>query len=82
MLGLPRVGFLGLMEDAPDATELVNFVREKVESVNVPLLEEAPRASYLPLQVQITETSAPMVQKKPKTDAKPGKVTVKGKKAA
>ena len=54
-LALPRVGFLGLMDGAPHATPLVEYVREHVPSVEVPWLKEAAVAKYLPLKVSAVQ---------------------------
>jgi ribonuclease P/MRP protein subunit POP3 len=46
-LGVPRVGVLGLMGDAPDAGALIEVIREKLEPMEVPWLEQALAADYL-----------------------------------
>ncbi len=75
-LGLPRVGFVGLMEDAPNARSLIDFVREQVPAVEAAYLNEISAGVYLPVNINAISTSAPVRPKKTKdegTDAKHGK---------
>ncbi|KAI9861642.1 MAG: hypothetical protein M1824_002072, partial [Vezdaea acicularis] len=51
-LGIPRVCFLGLLEDAPGAENVIRYIREHVAVVSVPWLSEASQGTYLPLQVK------------------------------
>jgi len=64
-LGLPRVSFLGLLEEAePQARPLVELVRDCVPEIEVPWLKEARDPTYKPLKVNVIETSAPVATKK------------------
>lgn len=55
-LGLPRAGVVGVLEGAPGSELLAGYVRQHVQPVEVPWIEEATRGEYLPLQTQ-TEVS-------------------------
>ena len=49
-LGQPRVGMLGVMEEAPSAHTLIASVRERVPPIEVPWLEEAIAGRYLDMK--------------------------------
>ena len=55
-LGLPRVGVIGIMDDAPGARPLLEYARQKVPAMDVPWLREACEARYLDVNV-LTEHS-------------------------
>ncbi len=63
-LGTPRVGIVGLLDEAPAAEGLVRLVRELVAAVDVPWLQEATIGKYMPVNIKTIETSAPVVQKR------------------
>ncbi|KZF21581.1 hypothetical protein L228DRAFT_239547 [Xylona heveae TC161] len=67
-LGHPRVGFIGIMEDAPHAAPLLDYVRSHVSPVRVPWLEETGKGNYLPVQVRSLKTFAPVVKKRENSD--------------
>ncbi|KAL1625160.1 RNase P and RNase MRP subunit [Neofusicoccum ribis] len=50
-LGVPRVGVIGIMEDAPGAEPLIKYAREKVSATDVPWLREASEGRYLGVNV-------------------------------
>ena len=52
-LGIPRVGVIGIRNDAPDATPLLNFVKEHVPTVDVPWLKNAEKAEFLPVAINV-----------------------------
>ncbi|KAF2100377.1 hypothetical protein NA57DRAFT_54469 [Rhizodiscina lignyota] len=54
-LGLPRAGVVGLMEGAPGTDALIEYVRSKVEPIDVPWLREAAEAKYMGLKVDAVE---------------------------
>ena len=60
-LGIPRVGLIGLMEGAPAASPLIEFVKQHVPEVEVPWLVEAEAGVYLPVQINIIHTTAPLI---------------------
>lgn len=62
-LGIPRVGIVGLMDGAPAASPLMDFVRKHVPKVEIPWLAEAEAGGYLPVKINIIHTTAPMVSK-------------------
>ncbi|KAH7061113.1 hypothetical protein B0J12DRAFT_646514 [Macrophomina phaseolina] len=51
-LGLPRVGVIGIMEEAPGAGPLIEYARAKVSATEVPWLREASEGLYLPVNVR------------------------------
>ncbi|KAL0263148.1 RNase P and RNase MRP subunit [Diplodia seriata] len=55
-LGLPRVGVIGIMDDAPGAEPLIKYARERVSITDVPWLREASEGHYLQVNV-LTEQS-------------------------
>ncbi|KAI4135135.1 MAG: hypothetical protein LQ347_000923 [Umbilicaria vellea] len=58
-LHLPRVTFVGLFEDAPNATPLIDFVRERVAPIEVPWLKAVSLGLYMPVEIKAIETTAP-----------------------
>lgn len=52
------------MDGAPHAIPLVEYVREHVPIVEVPWLEEAVAANYLPLKVNAVQTGTRMIREK------------------
>ncbi|KAF2456609.1 hypothetical protein BDY21DRAFT_347692 [Lineolata rhizophorae] len=57
-LNLPRVGVVGVLEDAPQAGPLIEFVRAHVAAVEVPWLKDVADGSYKNPHVQHREASA------------------------
>jgi ribonuclease P/MRP protein subunit POP3 len=55
-LGLPRVSFIGILEDAPYSTGLVDLVRESVPAIEIPWLSEIKREEYLGVKINAIET--------------------------
>ncbi|KAI9884710.1 MAG: hypothetical protein M1823_003491 [Watsoniomyces obsoletus] len=62
-LALPRVNFLGLLDGAAEASQLIELVREHVPIVDVPWLAHVKQANFLPLQVEITQCLVPTMNK-------------------
>ena len=60
---LPRVSFVGLFEDASNATPLINFVRERVTPIEVPWLKEVRMGVYMPVEIMALETTTPAESK-------------------
>lgn len=52
LLGLPRVGVIGIIEGAPVPRPLIDYVTNHVQEVSVPWLDES--CQYQSLQVQVT----------------------------
>ena len=46
-LGIPRVGIIGLMDGAPNASSLVEHIRQNVPEMEVAWLREAVKGTYL-----------------------------------
>lgn len=63
-LGLPRVSFLGLRDDAPNCKALVDLIRECVEEIEVPWLDEVKKAEYLETKINSIQTSIGAVKSK------------------
>jgi ribonuclease P/MRP protein subunit POP3 len=67
----PRVGFVGLQVDAPNAHVLLAIARAAVSPVLVPWLDGSQSPRYLPAQIDSLETSVGSKDKeKPKKAAK------------
>jgi len=56
-LNQPRVGVLGLREDAPGSDALLRFVTENLDPVGVPWLEQACSSAYFPASIKTIETT-------------------------
>ncbi len=56
-LGLPRVGFLALRDDAPNSHLLVKFIRDQVPAIDVFWLRDAQLANHQPLEVEANDSS-------------------------
>ncbi len=54
-LALPRVNFLGVLDETPEASQLIEFVREHVPIIDVPWLPDVKQGNFLPLQVEVTQ---------------------------
>lgn len=59
-LGIPRVGMVGLIDGAPSASSLIQFIRENVPEMEVPWLQEAVKGAYLAVKIKATQTSVPL----------------------
>ncbi|KAL6245677.1 RNase P and RNase MRP subunit [Rhinocladiella similis] len=68
-LNQPRVGLLGVQEDAPDADALLHWVSDNVDLVEIPWLEEVSSSTYLPVTVKTSEIAT---SPKPKTRKRKG----------
>lgn len=51
-MGLPRVGVIGVSEDAPGAGPLLEYVRENVDPVEIPWLEKALSGQWMGMTVE------------------------------
>ena len=60
VLGIPRVGMIGLIDGAPFAASLIEFIRQKIPELEVPWLQEAVNGAYLPVKINAIQTSAPL----------------------
>ena len=56
-LGIPRVGLLGLMGNAPSAAQLIQFTQAHVPAVEIPWLQESISGIFLPTNVNTTQTT-------------------------
>lgn len=50
-LGIPRVGIVGLMDHAPNASQLIQLTRTHVPAVEIPWLQESISGVFLPTKV-------------------------------
>ncbi|KAF7857215.1 hypothetical protein EAF04_009456 [Stromatinia cepivora] len=57
VLGLPRVSFLGILDDAPNSKALPDLIRDCVEEIQIPWLDEAKKAEYLETKINSIQTS-------------------------
>jgi hypothetical protein len=74
-LGQVRVGVLGLQEDDQRTGALTTFVRDNVDRIEVPWLEPAHDANYLPVTIKSSETgtkSKPAAEPRKKKRRKSG----------
>ncbi|KAI9827938.1 MAG: hypothetical protein M1819_006881 [Sarea resinae] len=62
-LGLPRVGQVGLLEGAPHAGSLLDYVRQHVPVVEAPWLKDIATKEYLPVKINALQTTSPAVNK-------------------
>jgi ribonuclease P/MRP protein subunit POP3 len=56
VLGLPRVSFIGILEDAPHSKGLIDLVRECVPAIEIPWLTEVKRVEYLGVKINSIKT--------------------------
>ena len=59
VLGIPRVGMVGLMDGAPEASSLIELIRQEVPVVEVPWLQESLKGVYLAVKVKATPSGMP-----------------------
>lgn len=52
-LGIPRVGVIGVLQDAPGARPLIDYVREHVAVVEVPWVKETTEGKYLGTKIDV-----------------------------
>ena len=62
-LKIPRVGPIGLLEDAPGSAPLINYVREMVPALEVPWLHKMIAGIYIPVEIKAIHTTAPIEPK-------------------
>lgn len=77
-LHLPRVSFVGLFEDAPNATALIDLVRERVAPIEVPWLKAVSLGLYMPVEIKAIETTTPaelMTAKRKQERSDVGRIT-------
>ena len=55
-LGLPRVSFIGILENAPHSKGLIELVRGSVPEIEIPWLTEVKRGEYLGVKINAIET--------------------------
>ena len=76
-LGIPRLGLVGLMDNAPAASQLIQLIRTHVPAVEIPWLQESISGVFLPTIVNTIHTTTSAESKKigrakgstkPKTD--------------
>jgi len=52
-LGIPRVGVIGVLQDAPGAGPLIDYVREHVVAVEVPWVKETMEGKFLGTKIDM-----------------------------
>ncbi len=62
-LGIPRVSFIGILEGAPHSKPLIELVRECVPETEIPWLQQATQANYLPVKIKSIETFSTVIKK-------------------
>ncbi|TGO56258.1 hypothetical protein BCON_0080g00160 [Botryotinia convoluta] len=63
-LGLPRVSFLGILDDAPNSKALVDLIRDCVGEIEIPWLNEAKKAEFLETKINSIQTTIGAVKVK------------------
>ncbi|ESZ91139.1 hypothetical protein SBOR_8473 [Sclerotinia borealis F-4128] len=63
-LGLPRVAFLGIIDNAPYSKALLDIVRDCVQEIEIPWLDEARKSEYLDTKIDSIQTSIGEVKSK------------------
>ncbi|MCJ1467098.1 hypothetical protein MMC07_005720 [Pseudocyphellaria aurata] len=63
-LGIPRVGIVGLMDHAPNASQLVQLTRAHVPAVEIPWLQESTSGVFLPTKVNTIHSTTSADSKK------------------
>lgn len=51
-VGIPRVGVIGVLQDAPGAGPLIDYVREHVRAVEVPWVKEIAEGKFLGTKIE------------------------------
>ena len=59
VLGIPRVGMVGMIDGAPNALPLIELIRQNVPDLEVPWFQEAVKAAYLPVKINAIQTDNP-----------------------
>lgn len=59
-LGIPRASFIAILEDAPHSKPLLDLVQDVVPVIELPWLEEARKARYMPVKINTVLTTAPI----------------------
>lgn len=60
VLCIPRVGMVGLIDGAPNASSLIEHIRQKVPELEVPWLQETVRGAYLAVKINAIRTGVPL----------------------
>lgn len=63
-LGIPRVGMVGLMDNAPSASQLIQLTRTHVPTVEIPWLQESISGGFMPTTVNTVHTTTSAESKK------------------
>ena len=63
-LGIPRVGVVGLIDGAPNASSLIELIRQNVPELKVPWLQEAVKGTYLAVKINAIQSDAPLNPKR------------------
>ena len=63
VLGIPRVGMVGLIDGAPNASSMIEYIRERVPDLEVPWLQEAIKGTYLAVKINAFQPSVPLKPK-------------------
>ena len=64
VLSIPRTALIGLLDGAPKADILIDFIRRNVPGVEIPWFDEAARGAYMPVNIKAVHTDAPAKLKK------------------
>ena len=64
VLGIPRVGLIGLIDGVPKASSLIELIRQCVPELEVPWLQEAVKGAHLSVNINTIQTDKPLRPKK------------------
>lgn len=56
-LNIPRVSLVGLISDAPAASELIGYIRAHVPAIEIPWLQESAGGFFLPTVINTIHTT-------------------------
>lgn len=63
-LNLPRISVIGILDDAPNSSGFLEFVRKHVPEIEIPWMRESKNCSYLPVKINSMETLVPPSKKR------------------
>ena len=62
-LAIPRIGLIGVLENAPNAETLIEMVRQRVPEIEIPWLAKAASGFYFSTNIDSIQTTVPTKMK-------------------